>query len=45
MPAPEPTQNEETKDSSLPKGVVLDKDGKPYGSPSSYYELRMKPVD
>lgn len=30
MPGPELSQNEETKDSSLPKGVVLDKDGKPY---------------
>ena len=30
MPALEHTQDEETK-GNLPKGMVLDKDGKPYG--------------
>lgn len=29
---PEPTKDEETSQANLPKGVVLDKDGKPYVS-------------
>lgn len=32
MPAPAPTRDEETSQANLPKGVVLDKDGKPYVS-------------
>lgn len=30
MPAPEPVGDEDAPKANLPKGVVLDKDGKPY---------------